>query len=295
MNQFNSFGCTNTDGESETSGLGSMGYHMAGYLRRKMSSKDALLINDVNKDACERFSKDLGDKYGPVKLADSAKDAVTGAKVVISIVPRAENVKQVYLGARGVIEAPPDPERILLECSTIDTKTTREVEAKLREAGIGRYFDSPVSGGVIGAQRGTLSFLVGNPRNDSDPVNQRILSIVSMMGLPEKVTFCGPIGTGTAAKIANNSIAATSMLAMTEAIGAGIRAGIDKNVLYECIRSSTGQSWVLENMQPCPGLVPHAPSSNGYKATFLPFMMVKDVTLAVETARRIWRMLVGTN
>jgi 3-hydroxyisobutyrate dehydrogenase len=144
-----------------------------------------------------------------------------------------------------------------------------------------------IQGGVVGAERGTLSFLVGNPADKSDPMNQRILSIVSMMGLPEKVSFCGPIGTGTAVKIANNSIAACTMMAITEAMSTGIRAGIDKHTLYECIRTSTGQSWVLENMQPCPGLVPHAPSSNGYKVSFLPSMMVKDVSLGVEASLQV--------
>ncbi|KAH0830968.1 hypothetical protein AYO21_06496 [Fonsecaea monophora] len=268
-------------------GLGAMGYHMAGHLRRKMPSEDTLYVTDVNKAATRRFLEEMGTKHGPVKVVKTAKEAATDAKVVISIVPRAENVKQVYLGPNGVIEAPPDPDRLLLECSTIDTKTTREVEAKLREASIGRYFDAPVSGGVIGAERGTLSFLIGNTPSESDPINQRILGIVSKMGLKERITFCGPIGTGTAAKIANNSIASATILAVSEAMAAGIRAGIDKKILYECIRTSTGQSWVLENNQPCPGLVPHTPSSNGYKVSFLPSMLVKDTTLAVEAALQV--------
>lgn len=108
-----------------------------------------------------------------------------------------------------------------------------------------------------------------------------------MMGLPERVSFCGPIGTGTIVKIANNSIAASTMMAITEAMSTGIRAGIDKHVLYDCIKNSTGQSWVLENMMPCPGLVPHAPSSNGYKVSFLPSMMVKDVSLGVEASQQV--------
>lgn len=122
-----------------------MGYPMAGHLRRKMSPKDTLYVTDVNKSALDRFLDEMGTKYGPVEVVDSCKKAADNAKVVISIVPRAVNVKEVYLGAGGVIEANPDPERLLLECSTIDTRTTREVEAKLSPVGIGRYFDAPVS------------------------------------------------------------------------------------------------------------------------------------------------------
>jgi 3-hydroxyisobutyrate dehydrogenase len=122
-----------------------MGYNMAGHLRRKMSPQDTLYVNDVNKDALSRFQAEMGTRYGPVKVVDTAQEAADDSKVVISIVPRAVNVKQVFLGDGGVIEARPDPERLLLECSTIDPKTTREVEAKLSSAGLGRYFDAPVS------------------------------------------------------------------------------------------------------------------------------------------------------
>lgn len=121
-----------------------MGYHMARHVRRKMSPSATLFICDVNKEACVRLVDELGSQHGPIKIVDTAKEAADDSNVVISIVPRAGNVRQVYLGAGGVVEAQKGAQRLLLECSTIDAKTTREVEAELSKAGVGRYFDSGI-------------------------------------------------------------------------------------------------------------------------------------------------------
>lgn len=122
-----------------------MGYHMAGHLRKKLPPSVTLYIVDVNKDACDRFIKDFG-SFGPVEVAQTPKEAATHSKTIFSIVPMAKHVVQVYLDKEtGVINAPKDPERLFLECSTIDIKTTRDVGRQIEEAGIGKYIDSPVS------------------------------------------------------------------------------------------------------------------------------------------------------
>ena len=122
-----------------------MGYAMAGNIRRKMSLGITLYINDVDRSACTRFKEEFG-QHGPVHIVDSAKEAATQAKVVISIVPGAMEVREVFLNPEnGVIAAPKDSERLLLDCSTIDCQTSRDVGEKLKEAGSGTFRDAPVS------------------------------------------------------------------------------------------------------------------------------------------------------
>lgn len=122
-----------------------MGYGMATNVRKKMSPKSTIYINDVNVDACERFVREL-QSHGPVEIVSSAKEAATRAPVLISIVPAAEHVRQVYLDAEnGVIAAPQNPNRLLLESSTIDVDSQREIGRAIRDAGVGSYYDAPVS------------------------------------------------------------------------------------------------------------------------------------------------------
>ena len=141
---------------------------------------------------------------------------------------------------------------------------------------------------MTGAQAATLSFLIGYaaPSTDAEPIPQRIINLFSMMGLPHKITFCGKLGAGLVVKLANNYISCSTMIAVAEGMAIGVRNGIDKKVLYECLHNSTAQSWVLDNMTPLGGCVPHAPSSNNYAPSFKPFMMVKDLTLASQAGRQ---------
>lgn len=122
-----------------------MGWGMAMNIRKKISSKATMYINDVNTSACERFKDETKD-HGPVEIVSTAKDAATKSKILISIVPAAEHVRQVYLARdKGVVAAPKDDDRLILECSTIDAQSTREVGKEVMDAGLGRYIDAPVS------------------------------------------------------------------------------------------------------------------------------------------------------
>lgn len=122
-----------------------MGYGMATNVRQKLSKNATMFINDVNTDACERFVKELS-QHGPIEIVKTAKETVSKAPVLISIVPAAKHVKQVYLDKEnGVIAAPRDENRLILECSTIDVESTREVGKAITDAGVGRYIDAPVS------------------------------------------------------------------------------------------------------------------------------------------------------
>jgi len=141
-------------------------------------------------------------------------------------------------------------------------------------------------GGVPGAQAGNLAFLIGHSApEDADPVSKRIEAVVSMMGEPKKFFYCGKLGAGLAAKISNNYLSGTILLATAEAMAIGVRSGMDPKLLYECIKNSTGQSWMLDHVTPIPNIVPTVPSSNNWKPGFKTQMMIKDISLGIEAGK----------
>ena len=127
--------------------------------------------------------------------------------------------------------------------------------------------------------------MVGCP--ESDPEAGHVRSIVSAMGNPEKVFFCGQLGTGNAAKISNNYMSGTILMALSEAMAIGIRSGVDKKVLADVIRNSSGHTWTADHMNPVPDIIPTAPSSNGYKPGFRHEYMVKDMSLGIDGGEKV--------
>ena len=122
-----------------------MGFAMASNIRRKTPSTSTLYINDINASACSRFVSEHS-SFGPVEIVSTAREAAENANVLISIVPGAQDVRDVYLNeTTGVIAAKADGERLLLECSTIDVESTKAVGQRLQENGLGTYIDAPVS------------------------------------------------------------------------------------------------------------------------------------------------------
>lgn len=128
-------------------GLGAMGYGMATNIRKKMTSVAILYVFDLSKSVCERLRDELKE-FGPIVIANSPREAAESSHVVVSIVPGANEVRQVYLDDRtGVIAATRNSERLLLECSTIDVQSSQSVGEALLLAGAGTFVDTPVSVG----------------------------------------------------------------------------------------------------------------------------------------------------
>ena len=121
---------------------------------------------------------------------------------------------------------------------------------------------------------------------EEDPMGNQLKEIVGMMGAPEKLFLCGQLGNGLAAKISNNYLSGTILIALSEAMAFGIRSGLDKNVLADVIASSSGGSWMAQNLNPVPGIVDSAPSSNGYEAGFGHDMILKDLGLGIDAAEK---------
>ncbi|KAF5844229.1 hypothetical protein GGP41_002802 [Bipolaris sorokiniana] len=258
-----------------------------------MPSTSTLYINDINTSSCTRFKSEYS-SHGPIEISASAREAAEKAKYLISIVPDGTDVKKVYLDpGTGVIAARKDEERIMLECSTIDVQTTKEVGAALQHSGLGTYIDAPVSGGVPAAQAGTLSLLIGHPPPScptSNPkLSTRLTHILSMLGPASKFFYLSTLGAGLTAKIANNYLSGTILLATAEALALGISHGLDPSVLYSVIKSSTGQSWMCDHVMPVPNVQTEywVPSNSGYKPGFKTQMMIKDLGLGVQSARQV--------
>eukprot|EP01031_Cornospumella_fuschlensis_P044722 gene44722-54692_t len=190
------------------------------------------------------------------------------------MLPNGAIVKSVY--AADVIGQAPVT-ALLLDCSTIDVATAREVAASAAAAGYAMV-DAPVSGGIAAANGGTLTFMVGG----SDEAFARAEPILSAMG--KAVIHAGASGAGQAAKICNNMLLGVQMIGTAEALRLGIANGMDPKVLSEVMSKSSGRNWVLDMYNPIPGVMDGVPASRGYTGGFGVDLMLKDLGLAAESA-----------
>jgi 3-hydroxyisobutyrate dehydrogenase len=246
-------------------GLGNMGAPMA---RNLIKAGHALRVFDVVAANAERVP-------GAVPAADPAA-AARGSEVVISMLPAGQNVREVYLGASGVIAAARRGS-LLVDCSTIDVESARAVEAAA--SAIGHDFvDAPVSGGTVGAAGATLTFMCGG----SDAAFARAKPMLEAMG--KTVVHAGGPGNGQAAKICNNMILGISMIGVSEAFNLAARLGLDAQKLFDISSKSSGQCWSLTSYCPVPGPVPASPANRDYAPGFTGAMMLKDLKLAQEAA-----------
>lgn len=246
-------------------GLGNMGGPMA---RNLVKAGHAVAAFDVSKDRLAEA------KAGGVAVAGSATDAAKERDVVLTMLPAGAHVREVYdtsvigQAAKGTL---------LIDCSTIDVATARAVSARAEAVGLS-MLDAPVSGGVSGAEAGTLTFMVGG----SEAAFARAEPFLNAMG--KTVVHAGAAGAGQAAKICNNMILGVSMIAVSEAFALAARLGLDATKLFEISSKSSGQCWAMTTYCPEPGIVPTAPSNRDYKPGFTAAMMLKDLRLAQEAA-----------
>ena len=249
-------------------GLGNMGLPMAQNL---MKAGHGVIGFDIEKSAGERFGSAGG-------VAATAIDvACAGAEVVITMLPSGRDVREAYLAQGGVLASAPDG-TLLIDCSTIDVESARAAAAAAAVNGLAMV-DAPVSGGVAGAQAGTLTFMVGG----SEQAFERARPVLAHMG--KTIVHAGSSGTGQAAKICNNMILGVSMIAVSEAFLLAEKLGLDPQRLFEIVSQSSGQCWSLTNYCPVPGPVPTSPANRDYQAGFTATMMLKDLKLAQTAAK----------
>ena len=247
-------------------GLGNMGAHMA---RNLIKAGHDLKVFDLN-DETVRYVAQAG-----AKAVESAADAATEVEFVVTMLPVGANVRAVLQDA-GVIDAVA-PGTVLIDSSTIDVDTARAMHEAVAGAGY-EFLDAPVSGGVGGAEAGTLTFMCGGDQK----VFAKCRPILEGMG--KNIVLCGGPGQGQVTKICNNMIAGITALACSEAFVLGETLGVDRKTLFDVISTSSGNSAVLNMMCPVSGATDNAPANNGYKPGFAAGLMLKDLRLAQAAA-----------
>jgi 3-hydroxyisobutyrate dehydrogenase len=248
-------------------GLGNMGAPMAANL---LQAGHRVTGYDVVASA----RAGLAQKGG--QAAASPPEAAGSGDVVITMLPAGPQVRQVYLGPDGVI-ARARRGALLIDCSTIDVETARAVAATASDSGL-QMLDAPVSGGVIGAEAGSLTFMVGGEA----AAFARAEPILGAMG--KTIVHAGPAGNGQTAKICNNMILGASMIAVCEGFALAEKLGLPVQTLFDICSKSTSQCWAMTGYCPVPGPVPAAPSNRDYAPGFTAANMLKDLRLAQQAA-----------
>ena len=251
-------------------GLGNMGAHMA---RNLLAAGHRVRVFDL--------VPELMAAVEGAAPSESAAQAADGAEVVFSMLPAGRHVRGLYIGNEG---APGLLEKLaagtlVVDCSTIDPASAQAVASAARERGL-QMLDAPVSGGVGGAEAGTLTFIVGG---EGEAFGQ-VQPLLESMG--KNIFHAGGAGAGQIAKICNNMLLAVLMTGTAEALSLGVDNGLDPQVLSEIMKVSSGGNWALNVYNPYPGVMPDAPASRGYSGGFLVDLMRKDLGLALETAQQ---------
>ncbi|MDG1112178.1 MAG: 3-hydroxyisobutyrate dehydrogenase [Pseudomonadales bacterium] len=248
-------------------GLGNMGGPMAINL---IKAGFSVSVFDLVPTSVERLTA------AGAQAAATAAEAVQNVDVVISMLPASKHVESLYLGEAGLL-AKIAPGTLIIDSSTIAPESTRKVAEEAKARGLS-MIDAPVSGGVAGAQGGTLTFIVGG----SDTALVQARPLLEAMG--KNIFHAGDAGAGQVAKICNNMLLSVLMSGTAEALQLGVDNGLDPSVLSEIMRKSSGGNWALEVYNPYPGVMENAPSSRDYEGGFLVDLMIKDLGLAMASA-----------
>ena len=243
-------------------GLGNMGGPMAANL---VKAGHTVIGFDVVAAALDRAKAD------GVAIASDAASAVSGAGIVITMLPGGAHVLGAY---RDGLIAAASPATLFIDSSTIDVDDARAAAALAVAAGH-RAIDAPVSGGVVGAVNATLTFMVGAD-DDDFALAEPILQVMA-----GRVVHCGASGAGQAAKICNNMILGISMIAVSGAFVLGEKLGLSNQALFDVASTASGQCWALTTNCPVPGPVPASPANHDYQPGFSGALMAKDLGLAL--------------
>ena len=241
-------------------GLGNMGAPMAENLAR--NGLDVL-----------GFDTDNSIKLPEITMMPSIPKLLTEVDIIFTMLPSGLIVKEIVNEFINNF----NPKSTLIDCSTIDVKTTKEVCQTLGNKKI-NMLDAPVSGGVQGAKSGSLTFMVGGSRDDYD----KLRFLFEYMG--SRSVYCGKNGSGQTAKICNNMILGVTMIATCEAFALADKLELDREAMFDVVSTSSGYSWSMNSYCPAPGVGPKAPSDNNYIPGFSSDLMLKDLVLSQNAA-----------
>lgn len=251
-------------------GLGHMGMPMS---RNLLKAGQNVVGFDVVQASLDAFAQAGG------RPAASIADAVQDADVVITMVQTGTHVRQVYEGDAGIL-AHARRDALLIDSSTIDVQTSRDVHAQAQALGFA-MLDAPVSGAVPAAESGRLVFMVGGEA----AAFARAEPLLQHMG--SSVVLVGAAGSGQAMKICNNMMAGMSAVTLSETISLARRLGLDDQKVYDVMTHASGNCWMLQSYCPVPGPVPAAPSNRDYAPGFAMALMLKDMRLSQAAAQSV--------
>ncbi|KAH7730680.1 6-phosphogluconate dehydrogenase [Aphelenchoides avenae] len=244
-------------------GLGNMGGHMA---RNLLKNGIKVIAYDTDAKRVDYVKSHGGQAAGsPAEIAAATKEFVT-------MLPTGAHVVSVLTGPKGVHETI-QPGSLCIDSSTIDQSTSIML-AEWATKKQSFFLDAPVSGGVVGAEKATLTFMVGGDAK----AFERAKKYFDFMG--KNAVHCGKPGNGLAAKICNNMLLITTMISVAETMNLGIKMGLDAKQLASIINTSTGRCWSSDTYNPVPGVMEDVPSAKGYAGGFNIQLVAKDLGLA---------------
>ena len=246
-------------------GLGNMGSKMVANL---LEANYEVIGYDIN----ENLVDELVAKG--IHKASNLNEITDDVDVIITMLPNGEIVEEVYENIISKLK----PDTLLTDCSTIDVQTAKDLHKMCSEKSL-LSLDAPVSGGVGGAENGTLTFIVGG----NEKAYNLMLPLFEVMG--KKSVLCGPASSGQAAKACNNMLLATTMIGVGEAFNLGENLGLDLKKLFDVLSTSTGNCWAINTYCPIEGVGPNSPADNNFQPGFSVNLMLKDLTIALKAIK----------
>lgn len=243
-------------------GIGTMGKPMALNL---VKAGYPLIAYDVNPRPLEEL------KAKGVTIRSSCREIAHQSDIIITMLPKSEDVENVLLGEGGVIEGVKS-DAIVIDMSTIDASVSRRIAQVFLGKNI-KMLDAPVSGGYLRAEAGTLSIMVGG----DEKIYQECLDIFKAMG--KNIFYCGPNGNGEVVKIVNNLLGAIQAAATAEILSIGVKAGVKMKVLTDVIGASSGTNDFIKFAGPTKAF------KGDFEPGFTVDLMVKDLGLAMTLAK----------
>jgi 3-hydroxyisobutyrate dehydrogenase len=246
-------------------GLGNMGSKMVINL---LQANYEVIGYDINEEFIDKLIPN------GIHKASSLNDITDDVDVIITMLPNGEIVKKVFETIIGNLK----PDTLLTDCSTIDVQTAKDLHKMCSDKNL-LSLDAPVSGGVGGAENGTLTFIVGG----NEKAYNLMLPLFEVMG--KKSVLCGPASSGQAAKACNNMLLATTMIGVGEAFNLGENLGLDLKKLFDVLSTSTGNCWAINTYCPIEGVGPNSPADNNFQPGFSVNLMLKDLTIALKAIK----------
>lgn len=235
-------------------------------MARHVAARSSLTVWNRTAETATAFAADTGASAAPTPAA-----AATDAAVVITCLPTSREVESLLDGPDGLLEGM-SAGTLLIDCTSGDPATSRRMAARLAERGIA-FIDAPVSGGVSGAEAGTLTVMCGG----DEVTFARARPVLEFFG--RKIVLVGPIGAGDALKAVNNALLAVHIWSTAEGLAALAKAGVKPSAALDVINASSGRSNSSEN------LIPQRVVTRAFPRTFRLALLEKDVAIAADFVR----------